>query len=338
MSQIQLNDPVLQLTNLSVRFIREFGILRRRISIVDAVSDVSLSVNRSETISIVGESGSGKSTLAKCILRLVDPTSGAILYNGNDVKSLNGKDLLRYRRDVQMIFQDPYESLNPRQNVFSAIAMPYVMLTGEKDRAKVRTSVVSLMNEVNLNPDKFMHRLPHQLSGGERQRVNIARALASDPKILVADEPITMLDAAQRLSVLGLIQELKMKRNLTIIFITHDLASAKQLGGRAAVMYSGKLVESGDTEAVLSNPLHPYVELIRESSPTIEHSILEGEVDERAGSQEVLRVNRGCVFEPRCKYGGEICKTTEPILNQLSPMHYAACHYPLDVKKVATMK
>ena len=332
MSQILSSSSLLQVKDLTVRFTRERGFVRTTKSIIEAVSKVSFDINESEILSIVGESGSGKTTVARCVLRLVEPTEGQILYGGVDISSIHGKRLLDYRRNAQIVFQDPYESLNHRESVFTLVSSPLRYLRGEHDSARMHETVSRLLEEVGLNPGKFMNRFPHQLSGGERQRVSIARALASDPKLLVADEPVTMLDAAQRLSVLRLIKELKLKRNLAVLFITHDLASANSLGGRMLVMYKGKMVESGDTNVVVGKPHHPYVELIRESMPVIGRSVAGAYDSKEMTSSEEAPVTRGCIFRPRCRYATAVCEDVEPPMQELTASHYAACHNPLNAK------
>ncbi len=338
MSQVRLAEsqnesvnpaPLLQVSHLGVVFTRQRGIFGKS-STVKAVNDISFDIRESEIISLVGESGSGKTTVARCIMRLASPTSGAILYRGVDISSLRGRKSIDYLREVQMIFQDPFESLNSRQDAFTALSIPLRRLSGESNHSKLLERVTQLLSEVGLNPESVMYKLPHELSGGERQRVSIARALASDPKLLVADEPITMLDASQRLNILSLLMELKEKRNLTILIITHDLASAKAMSDRTAIIYLGNLVELGPTEASLSRPHHPYTELILSSTPRLtgETQVAPGFVHE---IDESMEVKSGCVYAPRCKYSTEICGRVEPELLEKSRAHYAACHNSLNV-------
>lgn len=333
MTEEEQQQPLLTVDHLEVRFTKRFGFVKKQTSVVEAVKDVSFSLGRSEMVSIVGESGCGKTTLANCVLGLITPSSGSIYYMGNDLARIRGKNLKQYRRDVQIIFQDPYGSLNPRQRVRDAISAPLRYLLKQKDPSKIRETVATLMNEVGLEPSRFAERFPHQLSGGERQRVNIARALATNPKILVADEPTTMLDATQRFAVLRLLRELSSKRNLTILLITHDLATARVLGGKIFVMYLGRKVEEGPSREVLTVPHHPYVELILESTPRLKRSILlSGESSEVPVStlDETLAINRGCVFRPRCKYSTSICGENEPRLAEISSSRLVACYNPLN--------
>jgi len=319
------SDILLQVSHLNKRFTKGHGTIRRRIEVVKAVDDVSFEVRKSEVLSIVGESGSGKTTIAKCLMALTRPTSGSILYNGADLAHLKGKALTDYWRDVQIAFQDPFESLIPRQDAYTTISLSMRRLTGLNDKSKLTEKSAQLLFEVGLDPEKVMHKLPHQLSGGERQRVNFARALASDPKILIADEPVTMVDASQRMTILSLLAQLKSERNLTIVLITHDLASAKLLSDRTAIMYSGKLVEIGPTEIILSQPFHPYSELILIATPRLGAKVQSFE-EFGVGIEASEGIEQGCIFRPRCKYAIDVCKDAEPPLLEKVKGHYVACH------------
>jgi peptide/nickel transport system ATP-binding protein len=323
--------PIMSVRNLSVSFSTPSGLLGRKASVVRAVDRVSFDIYPSETLSLVGESGSGKTTVARCIMKLIRRYSGSILYNGVDVKTLKGRSLVEYRKDVQVVYQDPYESLSPREDVLAAITAPLRFLTGERDRSRLRDRVSSLLTEVGLKPEDILHKLPHQLSGGERQRVNIARALASEPKLLVADEPITMLDASQKLKILALLSELKPKRNLTVLLITHDLASAKIMSDRTSIMYLGKIVETGPTESLLTRPHHPYTGLILSSTPQMGRRMdLAQEI--QTTLEDSKAVAQGCIFRPRCGYATEICEKVEPMLEaKKSKSHLVACHNPLNL-------
>jgi peptide/nickel transport system ATP-binding protein len=250
-------------------------VFRARGEEVRAVDDVSLTVSQSESVSIVGQSGSGKTTLGRCIMNLLKPTSGTIRFNGSDVSELKGRKLFDYWKQVQMVYQDPFESLDPGQDIFTTLSIPLRRLVGERDSTKISTMVDQLLHEVGLNPERVKRKYPHQLSGGERQRVNICRALAANPRLLIADEPITMCDASQRLNILRLLIGLKAKRNLALVLITHDLHSAMITTQRTMVMYKGKFVEVGDTETVFSRPNDPYVKLILESTPTLQRGLFE---------------------------------------------------------------
>ena len=339
MSQVQLSEmgqesggqrtPLLTINNLKVYFKKVTGTFVRKTTFVKAVDDVSIQMHKSEVLCLVGESGSGKTTIARCVAALQRPTSGTIMFENQNVTNLRGKNLKNYRRQVQIIFQDPFESLYSRFDVFTTIATPITELTGTHNRFELREMVSSLLTEVGLNPAEYMHRLPHQLSGGERQRISIARALAPSPKMLVADEPITMLDASQRLNILSILMQLKEKRNLSILLITHDLASARLVSDNAAVLYRGKLVELGATDVMLSTPHHPYTNLILESTPDIDAPVKESK-SPTGTIEEGEYVTRGCVFRPRCMYATSICEEEEPALLEKSTKHLAACHHPLN--------
>lgn len=340
MSQVQLNgntadpkmeanSPILKVTNLSIHFKQQTGTFRRKEKTIKAVSEVTFELQRSELVAIVGESGSGKTTLARCVMGLVKPTSGSIIYNGSDITKIKEKKMMDYRRAVQIIYQDPFESLTPRLNVHDTLAMPLTELLGMKKKDEITLRVQTLLEEVGLDPLEVMYRFPHQLSGGQRQRVNIARALAPNPKLLVADEPITMLDAAQRMNILYLLSELQKKRNLTVLLITHDLASARMICKRTMVMYLGKLVEMGDTEIILTKPKHPYVQLILEAMPSLTTKNPYGKQD-LTWIEDSVNIKQGCVFQPRCKYRTEICKEVMPPLTMKENSDYAACHNPIN--------
>jgi len=323
---------LLKVRNLEVVFEKQRGLVRREKLQIRAVDNVSFDLQESEFVSIVGETGSGKSTLAKCLVRLQNPTSGSIIYGGKDIAQMNQRRLREYRREVQMIFQDPFESLLPRHDVYSAVSTPIRNLRGEKNHERLYDMTSRLLEEVGLEPGVIMRRLPHQLSGGQRQRVSIARALASDPSVLIADEPITMLDAAQRLNVLSLLMELRSKRKLTVLMITHDISSAKITSDRVIVMYLGKVIEIGKAESVVSSYHHPYVELILSSHTRLRSSAPQ-EIGGKSGEIGEARPVTGCVFEPRCRYSTDVCKKVEPQLAEISPLHYASCHNPLNIKR-----
>ena len=314
------SNSILRIRNLRVTF--QEGL--RRKSVIRAVNNVTFDLEEGEVLSIVGESGSGKTTIARTIAALIPATSGDMLYKGMEVSSLRGKALLNYRREVQVVFQDPYESLNPRWDVLTTIATHLRYLGENKDKSSLQEHVAQILQEVGLKPELVLHRLPHQLSGGERQRVNIARALSPNPKLLLADEPITMLDASQRLNILRLLIQLKERRNLTIILITHDLASANVASDRTFIMYRGNLIEAGPTDRVLSRPHHPYTELILNSMPDIESKAQTG--GEISSADDKQDISAGCIFRPRCKYSTDMCARVEPELVEKSKGHLCACH------------
>ncbi len=338
LSQVQLDDmssapetrPIVEIKNLKVFFSQGRGFFTRYVNVIKAVNNVSFKIESSEIVSLVGESGSGKTTIGRCIAGLASVNSGSIKYGGIEVTLLRGKNLHRYHRDVQMIFQDPYASLNPRRDVLTAISIPIRRLNGEKEKSKIKDQVKNLLAEVGLDPE-VMNKLPHQLSGGERQRVNIARGLASNPKLLVADEPTTMLDASQRLNILVLLEQLRKKRNLTVLLITHDLASAKRMGGKTAILYKGELVEFGPTNLLLSLPHHPYTELLINSSPKLDFS--KSRYSETMETVKEQHMNAGCIFRTRCRYATDICEKVEPEFLEKPGSRFVACHNALNSQR-----
>jgi oligopeptide/dipeptide ABC transporter ATP-binding protein len=317
-----VEPPVLEVRNLTVHFKRSVGFFGGLGKVVKAVEDVSFQMGELDILCLVGESGSGKTTLGRCIGALTRPTSGAILYRGENVTKLGGDALKKYRKEVQMVFQDPFASLNPRQDVFTFLSIPLMRLAGVKENEKLHEEVFRLLDDVGLQED-IAYKLPHQLSGGERQRVNIARALASRPQVLVADEPVSMLDASLRMNFLALIEKLRTERKMSILLITHDLATAKAMGGRTAVMYLGRLVELGPTDLILAEPHHPYAELLLSATPRMREE--EG-LSELTTIEKSERVKAGCVFRPRCKYATSICEEVDPPLEEKTRDHLAACH------------
>jgi peptide/nickel transport system ATP-binding protein len=339
MSQVQLDrnastppaddSSILQVSGLNVHFKRSSIVGKRGTEIVKAVNDVSFELKKSDITSIVGESGSGKTTVARCILKLLEPDSGSIKFEGRDIKGLKGEELQKYRRDVQIIYQDPFESLNPRHNVLTTVGLPIRFLTGTHNDSEIFEQVTKLLGEVGLDPANTIHRFPHQLSGGQRQRVSIARALACGPKLLIADEPITMLDAAQRMNILSLIHDLIARRNLTVLIITHDLASARLISQKTIVMYVGRIVEYANTESILNEPRHPYVELLLKASPGLNMAMPSYDEYTSGTIEDSAALTKGCVFRPRCKYAQAKCADVSPPLEQKAPDHFAACHYPL---------
>lgn len=316
-------QPILQVRDLFVHFKG-----RRGGDTVRAVDKVSFDLFESEIFSMVGESGSGKTTVAKTVLLLNQPTSGAILFRGTDITKLKGRQVKQYRKDVQIVYQDPFESLNPRHTVLRTLSAPMKNLLGVSNSSEIEERASSLLKDVGLDPSLVLHRYPHQLSGGERQRVNVARALAPEPKLLIADEPTTMLDAEQRINILSLIMDMQKLRKLTIMLITHDMASARVMGGRIGVMYLGKLMEMGETRTILSSPLHPYVELMKAAIPTIRG--VAKALDDIPPMDETERARSGCVFAPRCKYATSTCSEAEPKLESKTESHRVACYHPLD--------
>ncbi|MHB8567929.1 MAG: ABC transporter ATP-binding protein [Nitrososphaerales archaeon] len=325
-------QPLLSVRNLKMTFVKEKGLFIKRKILIKALDGVSLDIRKSEFVAIVGETGSGKTTLARCILGLTTPDSGHLEYEGHDITRISGKSLRMHRQLVQIVYQDPYESLNPSQDIYRTISTPIKKLLGEKDESHIRDRVANVLTDVGLEPSEVMHRYPHQLSGGQRQRVNIARALAPEPELLIADEPITMLDAEQRMNILSLLRELKERRKLTVLMITHDLASARITSDRIVIMYLGKIVEAGPTSEVIATPHHPYVELVLASAPKVRAGQQQdtSAYDDLPPLDETMYHEKGCVFAPRCKYATQVCTDTEPRFDEISPKRYVACYHPVN--------
>jgi peptide/nickel transport system ATP-binding protein len=323
------HQVLLEVRNLKKYFPIHSGILRRVTGNVRAVDDASFFITKGETLSLVGESGCGKTTTARCILRAYKPTAGEISFrrdNGEmvNITNLEKKELYPYRRQMQMIFQDPFSSLNPRMTLFDIIGEP-LLVHGLKDRNKRMDRVTELLELVRLRPE-FLQRFPHAFSGGQRQRIGIARALALNPSLIVADEPVSALDVSVQAQILNLLIELQDKLGLTILFVAHDLSVVKHVSDRVAVMYVGKIVELAENEVLFRNPLHPYTEALLSAVPKpdprlrSERIILEGDVADAANPPS------GCYFHPRCKYAVELCVSQSPILEDIDNGHFVSCH------------
>jgi oligopeptide/dipeptide ABC transporter ATP-binding protein len=311
-------------------------ILQRQIGAVKAVDGVSFDVQQGETLGIVGETGCGKSTTARLLCRLMDPTSGSITFDGRDVGTQKGDDLKALHRDMQMVFQDPYSSLNPRKTVGSIIADPFIIhgMYGAGGERKRR--VQELMDRVGLNPEHF-NRYPHEFSGGQRQRIGVARAIALEPKLLVADEPVSALDVSIQAQVLNLLRELQREMGLTLIFIAHDLSVVRHMCDRVAVMYLGRIVETASSDVLYSEPRHPYTGALLAAVPVPdptggkrERQLLTGDVPSPANPPSA------CRFHTRCPKAQPVCSEQDPPLEAKAGGSVAACHFPLTDEEVAT--
>ena len=321
------DDALLKVNNLVMHFPLTQGIIfQRKVGAVQAVDGVSFEVKKGETLGLVGESGCGKSTTGRAILQLYKPTSGEIMFRGSDLTKLNGGDMRKMRRHLQMIFQDPYASLNPRMTVGSIIAEPMQIhdLVSKQDRNK---RVQELLQTVGLNP-YFANRYPHEFSGGQRQRIGIARALAANPDFIVADEPVSALDVSIQAQIVNLLEELQDQFGLTYLFIAHDLSVVKHISDRVAVMYLGKIVEMAARQDLYDNPLHPYTKALLSAvpipDPVVERGreriILTGDVP------SPINPPSGCHFHTRCPYVMDVCKQIDPIFADQGGGHFVACH------------
>jgi oligopeptide transport system ATP-binding protein len=319
---------LLSVKNLKMHFpITQGIILQRQVGAVKAVDDISFDITEGETLGLVGESGCGKSTTGRAILQLYKPTAGVVEFNGRDLVKLKSGEMRRMRRELQMIFQDPYASLNPRMTVGSIIGEPLEIHNLAKGREKTER-VQELLRTVGLNP-YFANRYPHEFSGGQRQRIGIARALAVEPKFIVCDEPISALDVSIQAQIINLLEELQEKLGLTYLFIAHDLAVVRHISDRVAVMYVGKMVEVTDRNEIFENPLHPYTRALLSSIP-IPDPVLEKRRTRMILIGDVpspVNPPTGCRFNPRCPYAEDNCRTDEPPLNEVRPGHFVACHY-----------
>jgi oligopeptide/dipeptide ABC transporter ATP-binding protein len=325
-------EPIIQVRDLVKHFpIKKGIILSRQVGAVRAVDGVSFDVHRGETLGIVGESGCGKSTTARLITRLLDPTSGSILYEGRDIAGMSHKELKPLRRDMQMIFQDPYSSLNPRKTVGSIISEPFVVHGIEPDEKKRKMLVQELMDQVGLNPEHY-NRLPHEFSGGQRQRIGVARAIALKPKVVVADEPVSALDVSIQAQILNLLRDLQKDLGLTIIFIAHDLSVVRHMCDRVAVMYLGKIVELAGADELYAHPRHPYTGALLSAVPVPDpalaaakhRQILGGDVPSPANPPSACRFHTRC---PKAVMG--TCDVDPPELEVKEGGNVAACHFPL---------
>ncbi len=324
------NDIIIQVRNLKKHFPIKRGVFKRQVGAVQAVDGVSFDIKRGETLGLVGESGCGKSTAGRTILRLLEPTAGEVHWEGKDLTQMGKETLRKSRRHMQMIFQDPYASLNPRMTVSKIISEP-LRIQGIGNATEREDRVEELLKRVGLNP-YFVKRYPHEFSGGQRQRIGIARALSTNPSFIVADEPISALDVSIQAQVVNLLDDLKQELGLTYLFIAHDLSMVRYISDRVAVMYLGRIVELGERDDVYDNPLHPYTQALLSAIPIPDPKedakrqriILEGDVPNPANPPS------GCRFHTRCHYVTDICRQEDPETRNYgneSHVHMVACHH-----------
>ena len=323
-------EKLMEVRDLYKHFPIHAGFFRRQVGAVKAVDGVSFDVMRGETLGLVGESGCGKSTTARLLLRLVDPTSGSISFGGREIAHIKGAELKALRREMQMIFQDPYSSLNPRKTVGTIIADPFVIHGLQQTKAERKRAVQELMDTVGLNPEHY-NRYPHEFSGGQRQRIGVARALALKPKVIVADEPVSALDVSIQAQVLNLLRELQRELGLTMIFIAHDLSVVRHMCDRVAVMYLGRIVELASSDQLYSHPRMPYTGALMSAVPVADprlaaakkRQVLVGDVPSPTNPPP------GCRFHTRCWKAQEVCRSEDPPLEAKPGGNLAACHFPL---------
>ena len=320
--------PVLDVVNLKKHFPVKKGILRRTVGQVYAVDDVTFTIGEGETLGLVGESGCGKSTVARTVLRLIEPTDGSIRLDGHDVTRLGKSEMRPYRRQMQIIFQDPFSSLNPRMSAGDIVGEPLQVHDIAHGKEKERLTA-EIFDQVGLRRSQ-MKSFPHEFSGGQRQRISIARALSLNPKLIVADEPVSALDVSIQAQVINLMMDLQREKRLSYLFIAHDLAVVEHISHRIAVMYLGKIVEYADKQTLFTKPQHPYTEALLSAVPVPnpklkrERRLLQGDVP------SPINPPPGCAFHTRCPYAFDRCKTEKPVLKESAPGHGVACHLRVD--------
>jgi oligopeptide transport system ATP-binding protein len=321
------SDTLVEVTDLKMYFpVRSGVIFQKKVADIKAVDGVSFSIKRGETLGLVGESGCGKTTTGRCILQLYRPSEGQVLFEGEDLTQLKGSNLRRFRRRMQMIFQDPYSSLDPRQNAGSIVGEPLIVHKMTNSKGEYRDQVAELLSTVGLNPS-MSNRFPHEFSGGQRQRIGVARALAVRPDLIVCDEPVSALDVSIQAQVINLLEDLQEQFNLTYLFIAHDLSVVRHISDRIAVMYLGKIMELAERNELYENPLHPYTKALLSAvpipDPVIESSreriILTGDVP------SPLSPPPGCVFHTRCPIVVDECSAVIPELRNVGNEHYVSC-------------
>ena len=317
--------PLVEVDHLVKHFVRGAGFLRAGTTVA-AVVDVSFSVEEGETFGLVGESGSGKTTTGRCILRLIEPSSGEVWFEGSDVRRLGHDALRSLRRDMQIIFQDPYASLNPRLTVGAIVGEALQIHGLAKSRKAMEERVVELLETVGLQPD-HLGRFPHEFSGGQRQRIGIARALAVEPKLVICDEPVSALDVSIQAQVINLLEDLQEKFGLTYLFIAHDLSVVEHISDRVAVMYLGRVVEIAPSRALYDTPLHPYTEALLSAVPIPDPTVKRKRIMLQGDVPNPIRPPSGCHFHTRCPIAKPDCSQRDPELLEKRPGHWVACHY-----------
>lgn len=321
---------VVKVDKLKKLFPVKMGVLSlfKKQKFVHAVDDISFNIRRGEILGVVGESGCGKTTTGRLLVRLDDPTGGHMYFKNVDIASLSGKALKDFRRNVQMVFQDPYESLNPRFTTYDTVAEPLIVHHVGETRSEKEELVCKALEAAELKPAaEFVYRYPHELSGGQRQRVAIARALVLRPEFIVADEPVSMLDVSIRAGIMNLMLDLREKYHIPYMFITHDVSVARYMSDRIMVMYLGVIVEIGATARVIGNPMHPYTKALLSAVPVPDPKAKHGQVAIKGELPSPIDLPKGCRFHPRCLYTQDICRKRTPKLVEAEKDHYALCHF-----------
>lgn len=326
MSVGTIQDVAVDVRGLTKHFPVGGGFRRKNRRFIHAVDDVSFTLERSRIMALVGESGSGKSTIARLLARLYPATSGEVIFKGRNILQLTGPELLTYRSQVQMVFQDPFGSLNPVKSIEHHIKRP-LLIHHQADSREVRERIYELLRTVGLTPpEEVARKLPHELSGGQRQRVAFARALAVNPEVILADEPISMLDVSIRMGILNLMKQLRDEHGLSCLYITHDLASARYLAEDTLVLYAGQLMEAAPSGELMSEPLHPYTRLLLSAVPDPRTSLQKSRVEARGEIPTIINPAPGCRFANRCPYVMDVCRQVTPGLTEPSPGHRVRCH------------
>jgi oligopeptide transport system ATP-binding protein len=323
------NTPLLEIRDVVKHYPIWGGVLMRQVASVRAVDGVSLTIQPGETLGLVGESGCGKSTLGRLILRLEEPTCGDILFQGQSILGYDAKKMRTLRREMQIIFQDPFSSLNPRKNVAHIVGEP-LFVHGMKDRRQREARVLELLQVVGLKRE-HMRRYPHQFSGGQRQRIGVARALALNPKLIICDEAVSALDVSIRSQVINLLQDLQEEFGLTYLFISHDLSIVEHISNRVAVMYLGKIVELADSETLYKTPFHPYTQALLSAAPVPDPKRKRNRIVLAGDVPSPIQPPPGCRFHTRCLFAKNICSQREPPLREVRPKHLVACHFAEEI-------
>jgi oligopeptide transport system ATP-binding protein len=322
-------EPLLQVEGLKKYFPIRRGLLSRTVGHVKAVDGVSFAIQPGEVLGLVGESGCGKTTTGRCILRLIEPTEGSVRFDGREIVGLGRRDLRALRRQMQIVFQDPYSSLNPRLTVGSMLTEALTLHGLARGKA-ARDRVAELLLLVGLSP-QHARRYPHEFSGGQRQRIGVARALAVDPRLIVADEPVSALDVSIQAQIINLLRELQRRMNLTYLFVAHDLSVVEHISDRVAVMYLGRIAEMARSEDLYREPLHPYTVSLLSAIPVPEPGRKRSRIVLKGDVPSPARPPSGCRFHPRCFMAKPVCAEHEPLLREIAPGHFAACHFAEDL-------